>query len=212
VVADATPPFAVTAPILTLVAEIAERVGHGIVAAEGPASRRLRRVNRVRTIHGTLTIEGRRLQEDQITAILDGKRALAPPREAQEAIQDSTVRASVTRLIEFMLIMVRRALDELEPTGLAPDVTEQVTGQVPEQVRCLLAVVGESTCSAKTLMARLGLAHRPRLLYNYLRPAIAGGRLAMLDPEQPRNPPQRYHLTAAGRQFVASTPQEQGTP
>lgn len=79
-----TPPFVVTASILTLVAEIAERVGRVMVAADGPASLRLRPISRVRTIHGTLAIEGNRLTQDQVTAILEGKRVLAPPREVQE--------------------------------------------------------------------------------------------------------------------------------
>ena len=45
---------------------------------------RLRRINRVRTIRGSLAIEGNALSEAQITAILDGKRVIAPPREIQE--------------------------------------------------------------------------------------------------------------------------------
>ena len=45
---------------------------------------RLRRINRIRTIHGSLAIEGNTLSEAQITAILDGKRVIAPPREIQE--------------------------------------------------------------------------------------------------------------------------------
>ncbi len=40
--------------------------------------------NRVRTIHGSLAIEGNTLSEAQITAILEGKRVIAPPREVQE--------------------------------------------------------------------------------------------------------------------------------
>jgi Fic family protein len=45
---------------------------------------RLRRINRIRTIHGSLAIEGNTLSEAQITAILEGKRVIAPPREVQE--------------------------------------------------------------------------------------------------------------------------------
>lgn len=45
---------------------------------------RLRRINRIRTIHGSLAIEGNTLSEVQITAILEGKRVIAPPREVQE--------------------------------------------------------------------------------------------------------------------------------
>jgi ribosomal protein L30/L7E len=35
---------------------------------------RLRRINRIRTIQGTLAIEGNKLTSGQITAVLDGKR------------------------------------------------------------------------------------------------------------------------------------------
>jgi len=45
---------------------------------------RLRRINHIRTIHGSLAIEGNTLSEAQITAILEGKRVIAPPREVQE--------------------------------------------------------------------------------------------------------------------------------
>ncbi len=41
-------------------------------------------INRIRTIHGSLAIEGNTLSEAQITAIMEGKRVIAPPREVQE--------------------------------------------------------------------------------------------------------------------------------
>lgn len=45
----------------------------------------LRRINRIRTVQGSLAIEGNALSEEQITAILDGKRVIAPPKDVQEA-------------------------------------------------------------------------------------------------------------------------------
>jgi Fic family protein len=39
----------------------------------------LRRINRIRTIQGSLAIEGNTLTEMQITAVLDGKAVIAPP-------------------------------------------------------------------------------------------------------------------------------------
>jgi Fic family protein len=45
---------------------------------------RLQRINRIRIIRGSLAIEGNTLSEAQITAILDGKRGIAAPREIQE--------------------------------------------------------------------------------------------------------------------------------
>lgn len=41
-------------------------------------SRALRRINRIRTIHSSLVIEGNTLSEAQITAILEGKKVRVP--------------------------------------------------------------------------------------------------------------------------------------
>jgi len=45
----------------------------------------LRRINRMRTVRGSLAIEGNTLTEEQITIILAGKRVIAPPKEVKEA-------------------------------------------------------------------------------------------------------------------------------
>jgi Fic family protein len=71
--------------VLALVAEIAELVGRLSLIQERDAGLRLRRINRIRTIQGTLAIEGSGLTTAQVTAILEGRRVLAPPREIQEA-------------------------------------------------------------------------------------------------------------------------------
>ncbi|MFB1486531.1 MULTISPECIES: Fic family protein [unclassified Thiocapsa] len=79
-----SPPFMITPGMLADVAEIAERLGRSAVAAESAGALRLRRVNRIRTIHGSLAIEGNTLSEQQISAILEGKPVIAPPREIQD--------------------------------------------------------------------------------------------------------------------------------
>lgn len=79
------PPYTLTPTILNRVAEIAERVGRLAVRLETERDLRLRRINRIRSIHGSLAIEGNTLSEAQITAILDGKRVMAPPRDILEA-------------------------------------------------------------------------------------------------------------------------------
>lgn len=78
------PPFTLNAEILGYVARICELLGCLSVSNEMAHTLRLRRVNRIRTIQGSLAIEGNTLTEAQITAILDGKRVIAPPREVQE--------------------------------------------------------------------------------------------------------------------------------
>ena len=78
------PPYTITSHILAL----AERIGEAIGRAEEAAvstDLRLRRINRIRTIHGSLAIEGNTLSEEQVSTILDGKPVVAPLREIQEA-------------------------------------------------------------------------------------------------------------------------------
>ena len=81
----ATPPFTLTPAMLDLCTRIGEQVGRLSALEQSAQLLRLRRINRIRTVHGSLAIEGNTLSEEQITAILDGKRVLAPPREIQEA-------------------------------------------------------------------------------------------------------------------------------
>lgn len=78
------PPYTINSTILILVAQISEAVGQLTVLSQIQESLRLRRVNRIRTIQGSLAIEGNTLNEAQITAILDGKQVIAPPKEIQE--------------------------------------------------------------------------------------------------------------------------------
>ena len=59
-------------------------IGRLLVLEEAAQIIRLRRINRIRTIQGSLAIEGNTLSVAQITAILEGKRIIAPPREIQE--------------------------------------------------------------------------------------------------------------------------------
>ena len=47
---------------------------------EGPDGVRLRKLNHIRTIRGTTAIEGNTLTEEQITAVLAGKRVVATRR------------------------------------------------------------------------------------------------------------------------------------
>ena len=77
------PPYTITPAILDLAIRIGEAIGRAEEAAVGE-DLRLRRVNRIRTIQGSLAIEGNTLTEDEITTILEGRPVIAPPREVQE--------------------------------------------------------------------------------------------------------------------------------
>ncbi|OCA56499.1 Fic family protein [Photorhabdus namnaonensis] len=79
------PPFSITAKMIQLVAEISENIGRLSTEQKQIKAQRLRRINRIRTIHGSLAIEGNLLDASQIAAIIEGKRVIAPIREIQEA-------------------------------------------------------------------------------------------------------------------------------
>ncbi len=78
------PPYTITLAIVSLVADISERMGYLSALESEARTLYLRRINRIRTIQGSLAIEGNTLSQEQITAILEGKRVIAPPREILE--------------------------------------------------------------------------------------------------------------------------------
>ncbi|MGV4229188.1 Fic family protein [Citrobacter portucalensis] len=77
------PPFVVTPLILNQVIEIGELMGHWAAMA-GRASPLLRKENRIRTIQASLAIEHNSLTTEQVTALMEGKRILAPAKDIQE--------------------------------------------------------------------------------------------------------------------------------
>jgi len=77
------PPFTITSKIIDLVSQISEKIGE-VQRDFSNASPQLRKQNRIKTITGTLQIEGNTLTEDQVSAILEGKRVLASVRELAE--------------------------------------------------------------------------------------------------------------------------------
>lgn len=76
-------PYSITPTMLRLSSTISEAVGR-LSVLEEEKNLRLRRANRIRTIQGSLAIEGNTLNGEQITAILEGKRIIAPPKEILE--------------------------------------------------------------------------------------------------------------------------------
>ena len=78
------PPFEITNQMIDYVAEIAERLGRLNVTDALSSNPTLRRSNRIRTIHGSLAIEQNTLSLEQVTAVLNGKHVLAPPKDIAE--------------------------------------------------------------------------------------------------------------------------------
>lgn len=113
------PPFEITQAMLADVAEISELVGR-LSASKHSASPILRRTNRIRTIQGTLAIEQNTLSVEQVTAVLNGKHVLAPPRDIAEVRNAYTVYNTIEELDPYSVdsllsahgIMMRGLIDE----------------------------------------------------------------------------------------------------
>ena len=114
------PPFEITNTILDKIAEIAELVGHVNASLVLSANPTLRRTNRIRTIYSSLAIEQNTLSLDQVTAVLQGKRVIAPPKDIAEVknayeiyeMMESLDPYSVDDLLTAHGIMTRGLVEE----------------------------------------------------------------------------------------------------
>lgn len=79
-----TPPYTITSKMVTLIAQITEAVTRIEILQPSAITPMLRRKNRIKTLAGTLEIEGNMLGEEKITALLDGKRVLGTVLELAE--------------------------------------------------------------------------------------------------------------------------------
>lgn len=78
-----TPPYKITSKILALVASISEKVVEA-KNVDSQHSPQLRKQNRIKTIVGTLAIEGNTLDLEQVSAIIEGKPVKGSKREIAE--------------------------------------------------------------------------------------------------------------------------------
>ncbi len=78
------PPYTITSKILSLSTAITEEITKIEVKKKSVITPKLRKKNRIKTIAGTLEIEGNFLGEEKITAILEGKRVLGTYKELLE--------------------------------------------------------------------------------------------------------------------------------
>ena len=113
-------PFQINMTILRLTAEISELVGSMATLTAAARSPQLRRSNRIKTIYSSLAIEQNTLSLDQVTAVVLGKRVLAPPKdiaEVQNAFEiydrlDELNPYSIDDLLTAHAVMVRGLRDD----------------------------------------------------------------------------------------------------
>lgn len=78
------PPYTITPEIINLISDICETIGSLSIAIPSNLTPILRRSNRLRTIQASLAIENNSLSLEQVTAIIQGKKVLGPPKEILE--------------------------------------------------------------------------------------------------------------------------------
>ena len=126
------PPFEINERIMADVIEIEELVGRVSVTDKISMNPTLRRTNRIQTIYSSLAIEQNTLDIEQVTAVLSGKRVIAPPKdiaEVQNAYEiydnmDKLNPYSIDDLLKAHSVMERGLLNEAgefrsRPVGVA---------------------------------------------------------------------------------------------
>ena len=78
------PPFTVSRDAINLIAEISGLIERYAIRLEQEDGLRLRKANRIKTIHSSLAIEGNTLTEGEVRDIIDGKHVVAPIKQIQE--------------------------------------------------------------------------------------------------------------------------------
>ena len=78
------PPYTITNKILKLTSKISELISDVKYIDKNYNTLKLRKKNRIRSITGTLQIEGNTFSEDKVTSVVNGKRVLGTLREIEE--------------------------------------------------------------------------------------------------------------------------------
>lgn len=143
------PPFTITNGMIEKIAEIAELTGRISAVSQLYKNPTLRRKNRIRTIYSSLAIEQNILTVEQVTAVLNGKHVLAPPKDIEEVknayeiyeILDKLDMYSIDDLLKAHGIMMKGLINEAgefrsNPVGVVDSKTREVIhfGTLPQYV------------------------------------------------------------------------------
>lgn len=147
------PPFTITNGMIEKIAEIAELTGRISAVSQLYKNLTLRRKNRIRTIYSSLAIEQNILTVEQVTAVLNGKHVLAPPKDIEEVknayeiyeILDKLDMYSIDDLLKAHGIMMKGLINEAgefrsNPVGVVDSKTKEVIhfGTLPQYVHELV--------------------------------------------------------------------------
>ncbi|MCT7576288.1 Fic family protein [Aliarcobacter butzleri] len=140
-----TPPYKITSKILKLSTQISEELTKLQFIGVEKVNPMLRKKNRIKTLAGTLEIEGNFLGEEKITAILDGKRVLGTVKELAEV--QGAIKA-YEKLDEFRY-------DELDDLLLAHKILMEEILTTAGSFRSVNVKVGEHIAPQPTMVNEL---------------------------------------------------------
>ena len=157
------PPFELNNEIVSLVADIAELAGRVTVSSQLNKNPQLRRKNRIQTIHGSLAIEHNTLTVEQVTAVINGKAVLAPPKDIAEVknafeiyeLLDTLNPSNEADLLKAHSVLMRGLIDKAgeyreKPVGVVDSESGEIVhlgalpGVVPGLMEGLLSWLDES--------------------------------------------------------------------
>jgi len=96
------PPYEITSSVLGLISSISMKLGEVKANFLSKPSPQLRKQNKIKTIHSSLSIEGNTLSQQQITAILENKRVIGPRREIQEVLNANEVYSKIKQFNPYL--------------------------------------------------------------------------------------------------------------
>lgn len=135
--------------MVSLVADISRIIGSVSALSNFDKNPKLRRANRIRTIHDSLAIEQNTLTLEQVTSVLNGKMVIAPPKDIQEVknayeiyeLLDTLDPYSVDDLLKAHGVMTRGLVEEsgafrTKPVGVVDSKSGEVihVGTLPAYV------------------------------------------------------------------------------
>ncbi len=123
------PPYEITDEMLELVSEIMENLGKLSGINELKKLPRLRKVNRIKSIHSSLAIENNTLSIEQVTDVIDGKRVLGP-KEDIIAVQNANLAYKELENINPFSLDDLLKIHGIMMNGLVSEAGKIRTGQV----------------------------------------------------------------------------------
>ena len=155
------PPFSLSAKAVGLIADIAAQMERFAIRMEQDDALRLRKANRIKTIHSSLAIEGNHLLESEVADILDVENMVYSNQQAYyDAIAQSTKQGESGPFIEFMLEEIYKSVLQHKGEPLDDTVNDTVNDTVkttPTQNGIIDLVRKNPSFTYDELAAQLGV-------------------------------------------------------